>query len=108
MITKLKIYILDIVIFLGLMFSSAGNAFGAKSMDAGQTQTKSLENFDFFPDYHREAKENSEVRQAMNIQEEIKIKEDGAILAGVKWLGKMIPYEFLYIDYSGYIDRVSR
>jgi hypothetical protein len=108
MITNLKIYILNIAIFIGLMFSSAGNAFGAKSMDASQAQVKPMDNFDSFPEYHREAQKNSDAEQAISIREEKKNETDGAIVAGAKWLGKLVPYEFLYGDYAGFMNRATR
>jgi hypothetical protein len=108
---KLKNYILDIVVFVGLMFFPTGNAFGAKSINAGQSQTQPADNFDFFPEYHQEAQENTEIQQAVSIREEKKNEKDetdGAFVASAKWFGKMIPYEFLYADYAGYINRVNR
>jgi hypothetical protein len=105
---KLKNYILDIFVFNGLILFSTGNAFGSKSITAGQTQTKPVYNSDYFPDYHQEAQKNDEIQQAMSIQEEKKNEADGAIIASAKWLGKMIPYEFLYGDYTGFMNRATR
>ena len=80
---------------------------------ASLTRTKQVEefkNFDFFPDYHREArmKAKAEKENKMKAMNEIAVGEKVAYDA--EWMSKnviIIPYEFMASDYVGIIERVA-
>jgi len=71
-------------------------------------QTDEFKGYDFFPEYHREARMAEKARQAekMNMLKEAALDEK--VVSDAEWLSKnaIIPYEVMTADYVGLIERV--
>ncbi|MBW1899091.1 MAG: hypothetical protein JRI61_08535 [Deltaproteobacteria bacterium] len=103
---------LAIVIVCAVLFIVPSTAVAEETLLlASLTRTKQAEEFkgfDFFPDYHREArmKEKVQKERKMRVMKEVTVDEK--IAQDADWLSKnaIIPYEIITADYVGLIDRV--
>jgi len=71
-------------------------------------QTDEFKNFDFFPEYHREARMAEKTQQAEKMNMLKAIAVDEKVISDAEWLSKnaIIPYEVITADYVGLIERV--
>jgi len=98
--TKSKIYILSFIIAIGLIFLTAENVSTETLLLSSLSKTKSIDNlddFDFFPDYHQEARNICEVRKIQRILEVEEVITGELNSEDAEWIGKniIIPYETL-------------
>jgi hypothetical protein len=78
---------------------------------ASLTRTRQADEFrdyDFFPEYHREARVEEQARKADKMNLLKKVALDEKVVSDAEWLSKnaIIPYEVMTADYVGLIERV--
>lgn len=103
---------LAIVIVCAVLFIVPVTAVAEETLLlASLTRTKpadEFKNYDFFPEYHREARMKKEIQKAEKMEEMKKIAIDEKIVSDAEWIGRnaIVPYEVMTGDYVGLIDRV--
>ena len=102
---------LVIVIVCAVLFIVPATAVAEETLLlASLTRAKpadEFKRFDFFPDYHREARIKEKAHKAEKMKAMKKIALDEKIVSDAEWLGvDAIPYEVMNGDYVGLVDRV--
>ena len=104
---RLVIVIVCVVLLAGPAMAVAEETLLLASLTRTK-QADEFKDFDFFPDYHREAriKAKAEKAKKMKIMKEIAVDEK--IVSDAEWMSKnvIIPYEVMTADYVGLIERV--
>jgi len=103
---------LAIVIVCAVLFIVPATAVAEETLLlASLTRTKPADEFnkfDFFPDYHREARMKEKAHKAEKMKAMKEIAADELIVQNADWVSKnaIIPYEVMNGDYVGLVDRV--
>jgi hypothetical protein len=71
-------------------------------------QTEEFKDYDFFPEYHREARVKEHAEKERKMKEMNEIAAGKKIVSDAEWLSEnvIIPYELLNADYVGLAERV--
>ncbi len=104
---RLGIVIVCAVLLAGPAMSVAEETLLLASLTRTR-QADEFKNYDFFPEYHREAQKNLEARRAEKTNMLKKITVQEKVVSDAEWLSKnaIIPYEIMTADYVGLIERV--
>ena len=103
---------LTIVIVCAVLFIVPATAVAEETLLlASLTRTKpadEFKDFDFFPDYHREARIKEKAHKAKKMKEMKEIAADELIVQNADWVSKnaIIPHEVITADYVGLIERM--